>query len=76
MSGQEFRRRNLGAHILVRDLSHRYRRNADPTLRDINFEIKPREAVALVGRSGCGKSTLLHIMAGLVAPTAGTVRNR
>jgi ABC-type nitrate/sulfonate/bicarbonate transport system ATPase subunit len=74
MSGQEFRRRNLGAHILVRDLSHRYRRNADPTLRDINFEIKPREAVALVGRSGCGKSTLLHIMAGLEAPTAGTVR--
>jgi ABC-type nitrate/sulfonate/bicarbonate transport system ATPase subunit len=74
MSGQELRRRNLGAHILVRDLSHRYRRNADLTLRDISFEIKPCEAVALVGRSGCGKSTLLHIMAGLVAPTAGAVR--
>jgi ABC-type nitrate/sulfonate/bicarbonate transport system ATPase subunit len=74
MSGQEFRRLNPGAHIVARDLSHRYRRNADPTLHDINFEIKPRESVALVGRSGCGKSTLLHIIAGLIAPTAGTVR--
>ncbi len=30
--------------------------------------------VGIVGPSGCGKSTLLNIAAGLLAPTAGTVR--
>jgi putative ABC transport system ATP-binding protein len=32
------------------------------------------EQVALFGPSGCGKSTLLHVIAGLLAPNAGTVR--
>ena len=43
-------------------------------MRDINFEVQPCEAVALVGRSGCGKSTLLHLFSGLSAPSAGEVR--
>lgn len=43
-------------------------------LRDIDFALKPRETVAVVGASGSGKSTLLSIMAGLDVPTRGTVR--
>jgi ABC-type nitrate/sulfonate/bicarbonate transport system ATPase subunit len=70
----ETRRRNAGAHIALREISHRYRRNGALTLSDVSAEIKPCEVVALVGRSGCGKSTLLHILAGLVIPTAGSVR--
>ena len=31
------------------------------------------DRIVVVGRSGSGKSTLLHLMAGLDAPTAGTV---
>jgi len=30
-------------------------------------------SLAIVGRSGCGKSTLLGVLAGLAAPTSGTV---
>ncbi len=43
-------------------------------LCDIDFALKARETVAIVGASGSGKSTLLSIIAGLDTPTTGTVR--
>ena len=42
-------------------------------LRDIDLEIGPGEAVALVGRSGGGKTTLLRTIAGVFTPDAGTI---
>jgi ABC-type polar amino acid transport system ATPase subunit len=42
-------------------------------LRDISFEVRPREVVCLIGRSGSGKSTLLRCINFLEEPTAGTV---
>ena len=43
-------------------------------LDDVSFSISAGSFVAIVGPSGCGKSTLLNIVAGLLAPSAGTVR--
>ncbi|KAE8766109.1 ABC transporter ATP-binding protein [Georgenia thermotolerans] len=43
-------------------------------LENINLEVATNEFVTLVGRSGCGKSTLLRVIAGLITPTAGTVK--
>ncbi len=42
-------------------------------LDDIGFTIEQGDTVAIVGASGSGKSTLLALMAGLDAPTKGTV---
>jgi len=44
-----------------------------PVLKDLSFEVKEGEFVAVVGPSGCGKSTLLSIIAGLLAPEEGTI---
>ncbi|HRD99062.1 MAG: ABC transporter ATP-binding protein [Rubrivivax sp.] len=43
-------------------------------LHEIDFALRPRESVAIVGASGSGKSTLLSIVAGLDVPSSGTVR--
>jgi putative ABC transport system ATP-binding protein len=42
-------------------------------LRDVAFELRRGETVAIVGASGSGKSTLLSILAGLDTPTSGRV---
>lgn len=39
----------------------------------LNLFIGKRERIGLVGRNGAGKSTLMHILAGINAPTEGTV---
>jgi D-xylose transport system ATP-binding protein len=42
-------------------------------LTDINLEVRAGEVVALVGDNGAGKSTLVKVLAGVHAPTAGTM---
>ena len=39
---------------------------ADVILKDVNFEIRDTEKIAVVGRNGCGKTTLLKLISGEV----------
>jgi ABC-2 type transport system ATP-binding protein len=40
---------------------------------DVSFEVAPSEIVALLGPNGAGKTTTLRMLAGLIAPSSGTV---
>ncbi|MBX2803915.1 MAG: ABC transporter ATP-binding protein [Myxococcales bacterium] len=58
--------------IEVRDLTRFYGEFA--ALQDVSFELNEGEIIGLLGLNGAGKSTCLKILAGLLAPSSGTVR--
>jgi len=61
--------------IAVRDLVKTIRNGAHEVqiVRGISFDVPSKEFVAIMGPSGSGKSTLLGLIAGLDAPTSGTI---
>ena len=54
------------AIISFEDFGFQYTAQAEPTLYDINLQIRKGEKVLIAGPSGCGKSTLAHCVNGLV----------
>ena len=60
--------------VAIEALSKRF--DTGVAIEDLTFAVGERRFVSLVGPSGCGKSTALRIIAGLVAPTGGSVRVR
>ena len=55
---------NLNYHLNGNDIR---------VLKNINFEIKKNERVAIIGESGSGKTSLLMLMSGLEKPTSGKI---
>jgi len=63
----------LRGHVTVKNLSFKYGEQAPLVVQDVNLDIPPGAAVALVGPSGSGKSTLLNLLAGLYKPVKGDI---
>ena len=61
----------LQGKIEFRDLSLRYRPDTDLVLKKLNFTVRPREKVGIVGRTGAGKSTICLSLCRLVEADAG-----
>lgn len=62
------------AVLTVQDLRLRYRGQARDTLDIPDLSLRAGERLLVRGDSGCGKSTLLSLAAGVLLPTAGSVR--
>jgi NitT/TauT family transport system ATP-binding protein len=65
----------LSRAIELHDISKVFVRDdaAVEVLDRVGLTIAAGSFVALLGRSGCGKSTLLNMIAGLTAPTTGSI---
>jgi PrtD family type I secretion system ABC transporter len=61
-------------HLTVQNLVFFPTGNRRPILQGVSFEVRPGEAVAIIGPSAAGKSTLARLVVGLYPPTSGAVR--
>ena len=57
----------------IQKLSFRYPQTSADVLKDISFQIKCGEVVAIMGANGSGKTTLLLHLIALLRPSAGQV---
>jgi HlyB family type I secretion system ABC transporter len=60
--------------ICFQNVTFRYQSESElNVLQNLNFQAKPGQMVALVGRSGSGKTTLSKLLLGLYPPTEGQI---
>lgn len=76
----------LGSRILeIDNLSYAYsspwsfakmfkREDASLAVKNVSFDVRQSETLGLVGESGSGKSTMANIVAGLLAPSQGSIQ--
>ena len=57
----------------VQNLTFTYPDAAQPSLRDISFDMQQGEILGIIGGTGSGKSTLVQVLLGLYKPDKGTV---
>lgn len=62
--------------LFVRGAARLARQRADTlwALRDVSFDIRPAETVALIGPNGAGKSTALKLISRVIFPTTGALQ--
>ena len=57
----------------VQDLTFTYPDAAQPSLRDISFDMQQGEILGIIGGTGSGKSTLVQLLLGLYQPDSGRI---
>jgi PrtD family type I secretion system ABC transporter len=61
-------------HVVLEHVSYSVPGTTQAVIDNVNFQMIPGEAVAVIGPSASGKSTLCRLIAGTTTPTAGVVR--
>ena len=63
----------LNQSLRVKDLTFTYPDAAQPSLKDISFDMQQGEILGIIGGTGSGKSTLVQLLLGLYQPDSGRI---
>ncbi len=63
----------LDNEIVASNVCFRYDSSQAYVLKNLNFTVKHKEHIAIVGRSGCGKTTLSKLLLGMYEPEIGKI---
>lgn len=63
----------LIGNIKFQNVDFYYPNSNKPTLKNISFQIHPKEKIAIIGKSGSGKSSILKLILGFYQPTKGQI---
>ena len=63
----------LEGALSFRNVSFEYEDESAPALKDVSFDLKADQTLAIVGRTGAGKSTLVKMIPRLLEPDTGRV---
>ncbi|MEH2422812.1 MAG: ABC transporter ATP-binding protein [Nostoc sp.] len=63
-----------GGRITFENVSFRYPGATTETLKEVSFETKPNELIAVLGMTGSGKSTIMNLIPRFYDVTGGAVR--
>jgi ABC-type multidrug transport system fused ATPase/permease subunit len=72
-NGPSFSHAGFIPKVFLKDVSFTYPERENPALKEINLDIHPGEALAIVGPSGAGKTTLVDVLLGVIEPNHGRV---
>ena len=54
--------KEIEGHIIFRDVSFEYPDSGIKALKNVSFEVKPGESIAIIGTTGSGKSTIANLI--------------
>ncbi|MEE2773510.1 MAG: type I secretion system permease/ATPase [Pseudomonadota bacterium] len=66
-------RPKLNGKIEFKNVSFKYPKAGEVTIKDLSFTVEPGEKVAILGKMGSGKSTIARLLCGLYEPDSGSI---
>jgi len=60
-------------HVVFENVTFRYFASGEPVLKDIDFQVKAGQTVALLGATGSGKTTIINLLPRFYDPSQGYI---